>query len=235
MEGKLAVTINRRPIIIAVTVLCLVLLSSAAFATIAGTKHDFSTATSSEICVFCHTPHNSNPAGPLWNRAITEQTITMYSSPTIDAAQDSTLNMASLLCMSCHDGVNSTVSYGGNAVSTKHDLLVYNGQSPDVSSNPNCRNCHGDFYGDPAASWKRGVAGTDLRNDHPISILYPTALEDLEFNVPPNLLDGWVGGPKLYNGKIECGTCHEVHSTAIIPFLRMSNNGSALCLTCHLK
>lgn len=224
---------NLKISVITATILCLALQSLAT--PIAGSKHDFSTASSPEVCVFCHTPHGGNNAGPLWNRAITQQPITMYSSTTMDSVQDPTLNMASLLCMSCHDGVNSSVSYGGNTVSTKHDLLVYNGRSPDISSSPNCANCHGDYYGGTAPSWSRGVAGVDLTDDHPISIHYPLAAEDPGFNTPPSASDGWELGPKLYNGKIECGTCHNVHNPAITPFLRMNNNGSKLCLACHIK
>lgn len=55
--------------------------------TIVGSKHDLGsgnfygnfagTADTSEICVFCHTPHNANNLGemygaPLWNRRLTD-------------------------------------------------------------------------------------------------------------------------------------------------------------------
>jgi len=34
---------------------------------------------------------------------------------------------------------------------------------------------------------------------------------------------------------VECATCHDPHSSANPTFLRISNAGSAVCLTCHIK
>ncbi|MDU0460676.1 MAG: hypothetical protein RW306_18250, partial [Geobacteraceae bacterium] len=36
-----------------------------------------------QICIFCHTPHNSNPQGPLWNRRDTSQVFARYTSNTL--------------------------------------------------------------------------------------------------------------------------------------------------------
>lgn len=76
--------------------------------------------------------------------------------------------------------------------------------------------------------------GTDLSNDHPIAVTYNTAL-DPAFNA---ILNGKVGVLPLYGAgknQVECGTCHNVHNNTIDPFLRATNTGSALCLTCHIK
>ena len=35
--------------------------------------------------------------------------------------------------------------------------------------------------------------------------------------------------------RVECASCHDPHSTANGTFLRRTNTGSALCLTCHVK
>lgn len=68
-----------------------------------------------EICVFCHTPHGANLAqagqAPLWNRLLPEDTsYTVYDSPNFDA-QDLTGTRrpkgVSLACLSCHDGTIS--------------------------------------------------------------------------------------------------------------------------------
>ena len=62
----------------AAAIVAMLLAPSASWATVAGTKHNFGllsaagvkSADSSEICVFCHTPHNADPQAPLWNRAM---------------------------------------------------------------------------------------------------------------------------------------------------------------------
>ena len=62
-----------------------------------------------EICIFCHTPHNANPAVPLWNHSmaagVNYQT---YTSSTM-AAQVGLPTGSTKLCLSCHDG---TVAIG---------------------------------------------------------------------------------------------------------------------------
>lgn len=214
-------------------------------ASVVGSRHDLSSAWTTEVCQFCHTPHHANPNipnAPLWNRAETTQTFTLYGSPTMNtspAQPGSTLSgpgVLSRFCLSCHDGVNATAVVHGNVVSTKHDLVKPPGAPmPDMTSYPNCERCHTDLYGNRRTL----VLGTDLANDHPIAMAYPTAAQDPDFKVPPDAQRGWGGASpndvKLFAGGIECGSCHIVHDPAIKPFLRKSNAGSALCLTCHKK
>jgi hypothetical protein len=82
------------------------------------TKHNLSSnpdimATgTTEICVFCHTPHGANlsasPDAPLWNRLIPDDTsYEVYESPTFDAQDFTGIHRpkgVSLACLSCHDG-----------------------------------------------------------------------------------------------------------------------------------
>ncbi|MCL4514926.1 MAG: cytochrome c3 family protein [Firmicutes bacterium] len=94
--------------------------TGSAVAGISATKHNLSVtgpgtvkATSeTQICVFCHTPHNASPATPLWNHAQSAQTYTLYNSTTM-ASTVGQPDGVSKLCLSCHDG---TVAVG--AVST---------------------------------------------------------------------------------------------------------------------
>ena len=53
--------------------------------TIRESRHDLSTENTANVCIFRHCPHNANPdvAAPLWNRAGTPQTFTVYTSDTI--------------------------------------------------------------------------------------------------------------------------------------------------------
>lgn len=202
-----------------------------------GTRHDLSTPGTPQVCEFCHTPHaaNTNIQAPLWNRAETTQTFTLYGSPTMNAAVGQPL-VSSRLCLSCHDGVNASTVVHGNTVSTKHDLVKPPGHpAPDMTSEPNCERCHANMYG----GTRKLILGTDLSNDHPISIPYPTPAQDPAFKTPTDAQKGWGGASpnevKLYAGYVECGSCHNVHSNDFAPFLRKSNVTSALCLTCHSK
>jgi len=81
------------------------------------TKHnltinpDVKATGTTEICVFCHTPHGANPAtvglAPLWNRNIPIDTsYGVYSSPNFDASgiDAGRPKGVSLACLSCHDG-----------------------------------------------------------------------------------------------------------------------------------
>lgn len=143
-------------------------------------------------------------------------------------------NGLSLACLSCHDGVN--------ADNDKHDLVNAPGPGgiPDTTSWPNCDRCHTWQGGGSSGSLSPSfIIGTNLGDDHPISMPYPTPAQDPQFNTPPNLQKGWGGNlpndVKLYSGKVECPSCHNVHDPNIVPFLRKSNSGSALCKTCHIK
>ncbi len=179
-------------------------------AQITGTKHDLSAKGwgSTETCVFCHVPHNATTglAAPLWNHAATAATFTLY-----DNTISSTLNATT-------------------------------GQPGGVSKL--CLSCHDgtvalDSFGTrTGTNFMPGSAklGTDLSNDHPISFLYDAALATADGGlVTPTSTSSVVTGIPLFSGKLECATCHNVHSNTNSPFLRTSNAASALCLKCHLK
>jgi hypothetical protein len=72
--------------------------------------------------------------------------------------------------------------------------------------------------------------GYDLRGDHPVGVevTQDSAIRDESFIIEAGL--------PLYNGKVECPTCHEVHGDlGFKPFLRLDPDNSALCSTCHIK
>jgi predicted CXXCH cytochrome family protein len=102
-----------------------------------------------------------------------------------------------------------------------------------------CLGCHDgvtapDVYASPHAISVAGQLG-DARlgtrglRSHPVGITYPVATEGY---YAAAALDA-VGLP-LDDGRIQCTTCHDAHNTHRHPhMLRMSNEGSRLCLTCH--
>jgi len=146
-------------------ILLVIIITKTATASILTTKHNLSasgpgsviTTETTRVCVFCHTPHNSNSEIPLWNKDSTTAVYTLYGSPTLDA----TVNQpdgTSRVCLSCHDG---TISVG--AV-----------KNPDITfSMANTNN--GRLTGS-------SNLGTDLTNDHPVSFV-PVVGD--EINNPP--------------------------------------------------
>ncbi len=193
-------------------------------AVITGSKHDFSSENwaANEICIVCHTPHNAiaSTDAPLWNHTYTSQSFTMYSNPnTIDGTIDASPNSTSKMCLSCHDGATAVDSYGG-ATGT---ILLNSTNFPGTRAN----------------------LGTGLGNDHPISISYTTstATADKELHDPATTsvtaLGGTIKAKMLYSDKVECSSCHDVHNSGSAStnghMLLLSNNASALCLTCHNK
>ena len=137
--------------------------SSSMAQSISGTPHDFSGRGwgSTELCIFCHAPHNTNStvaAAPLWNHAVTAQTFTMYASPTLQATMPSQPAGVSKLCLSCHDGI------------TAIDLFGTRTGSITISGGENL--------------------GTNLSNDHPIGFPYNAALVGLDsgLKTPPATL-----------------------------------------------
>ena len=206
---------------------------------IAGSKHDLSTNISQgsgQVCMYCHTPHNANSGlsdlnAPLWNRVVTRtKTFTTYTSATMTGTPGDPNQTISALCLGCHDGTLASGTVAGLIRSDKHDLINGPGFG-QTDFSPNCQRCHQDVYqGGAPRPWKLGL---DLSNDHPIAVSYPT-IPTARFKAPPDPQNGWPG-VKLFGGKVECATCHNVHDPSITPFLRKSNAGSALCLTCHSK
>ncbi len=105
--------------------------------------------------------------------------------------------------------------------------------------------------------------GTDLSNDHPIGMSYggggcpgvgavgaAGGCADPDFKAPQAGLGGMfqvgsttagakdamrIYGTTLASATVECASCHDPHTDAQNTFLRKSNAGSGVCLTCHTK
>jgi len=126
--------------------LLLTLFSSSAYAGIANTKHNLSVtgtgnikaSSEQEICIFCHTPHNSRPQTPLWNRASSGSVYTPYNSSTIFSSPGQPTG-ASMLCLSCHDG---TIALG-SVLSRNSDIVMNNGVTTYATGQDPDR--HGSF------------------------------------------------------------------------------------------
>jgi hypothetical protein len=245
--------------VVTVVLVALVVLSSLSFARvdkalIIGGYHDLRSTglggqetgvngPSYALCNYCHVAHKFagdaefgglGPQGAgilLWNHTLSSSTAyTAYASwtqqatdlvtlqPTGDKTVD--LNNPSIMCMSCHDG---TVALN----STYTGAIGSNGTLPTgMIINP-----------------------ADANKTHPVNFTYDAALAaNAGMRVPagPNGVD-FNGGPNyrapnavvpLFNGKMQCSTCHEPHTNTHLLFRNFNAvyTGGATgswCLYCH--
>lgn len=199
---------------------------------ITGSKHDFRTlawggGTNGQICIACHANHKADVSvvdAPLWNHTNSTVTYTLYSSATMDAGPLGQPSGLSKLCLSCHDGTVALDSFGG-ATGT-------------------------NFITNPAYSPKSNV-GTTLNDDHPIGFVFDATLatkdgalvspttSGVTIGSGTQTRTGTLAAMLLYNGKLECSSCHDVHNTFTddggAKLVKISLAGSKLCLTCHKK
>lgn len=222
-----------RTFLIAATFLCFAQVRL--FAHIAGTAHDFSNNPSvltshnnvqyqgmnvvagPEICHICHVPHNGRSTiVPLWRGGMQSayRNYTPYSSATLNATVNQPL-APTLGCLSCHDG-----SIAQNSGETS------------------CNSCH---------HWAKGGPSTNLSPNHPVSFTYDSALAQKNGTLhdPKSVVVASLGGKTinegmLYQNRLECTSCHDVHATkgdsaTAKHLLLVNNNGDKLCLTCHNK
>ncbi len=184
------------------------------FSQITGTAHDFSGQGwgTTEICQPCHTPHNADASiadAPLWNHETTTTVFTLYTSSTLDAADLIQPDASSKLCLSCHDGTVALENFGGTTTGTNF-----------IST---------------------GDLGTTLTDDHPISFTYNTALATADGGLfdpatATTALGGTISNDLLIGGKLQCASCHDVHNEYNnTSLLKIDNDASVLCLTCHDK
>lgn len=226
--------------VIAVILVAAGITSDVNAGTIKNSKHDLSFILDKmlnsyndydQICVYCHTPHNATINVPLWNRSNPSGGFLMYtSSMTMNSKPSSIPSQVSLLCLSCHDGTvavdaitNKPPAY---TTATRHRKM-----SSDSGDPTSCAACHNGVI---ESDHRKSYFGKNLTNDHPISMAYPTVAQDPDFAIPSDPKKGW-NNVKLYDGKVECASCHNVHDPGIVPFLRTTNKGSILCLKCHTK
>lgn len=236
-----------------------------------------------EVCVYCHTPHGANQqtTAPLWNRTMVSTTFTVYNNPTMLGRPITQPGVNSLVCLSCHDGTTAVDSiinipgsgrYNASQETTVSQTFLSSWKlegkpgplTPGHAGIQTCTDrCHNStiFSVRTNLQFDVFVIGTDLTNDHPVGVQYPTSFgADVDFKMPTGELAGKMqffdnnqnGRPdtnevRMYGGgagyEVECASCHDPHgvpsagpgSTFNPSFLRVSNTGSALCLACHTK
>ena len=238
----------------------IVLASSSAFAVgvvgtgIKGSAHDlqgdygtYGNQGSDQICVYCHTPHNSVKNVPLWNRSNPSGSpFELYNSVTLStAAKGSSLTSENIstFCLSCHDGVTKLGAF------VNDPLKATDTQRAGADN----KNTIANFAGVPVNNGTGYAAlatdGQSLKNDHPIGFSYSDAVTQVAAGAGSNgvrlhtaseVMTTYGGnvqnGQAFYgaNQSMECASCHLVHNPGVSGnFLRIENDGSKLCLACH--
>lgn len=160
-----------------------------------------------QVCVFCHTPHNALPQTPLWNRHGSTAHYRIYQSTTLDARVDQPSG-ESKMCLSCHDG-----SLALGAVLSRPELHPLATTPRTIPPGPN------DLT-------------SDLSDDHPIGFRYDRALATADRQLrTPEVVSREL--PLGRHGEMHCTTCHDPHNNSEGNFLRITDRQGALCLTCH--
>ncbi len=160
-----------------------------------------------EICIFCHTPHNGAPQTPLWNRENPRTHYRIYRSSTTDARIDQPTG-PSKMCLSCHDGSMAL----GNVLSRPltHPIMMTARTIPPGTAD----------------------LSNDLSDDHPIGFRYDRALSNADPQIrPPEVISSKL--PLGTHQEMHCTTCHDPHNNERGDFLRISDQMSTMCITCH--
>jgi len=237
--------------------LTLVSMSSVAMAGIATTKHNLGstgnynfTKATTEICVFCHTPHgaDSSAAAPLWNRTLSTATYQTYASlgtSTFDA-KDNQPGGVSLACLSCHDGtqaMNTVINSPGSGTTRDVNMTKLGNKIVADGVAGTCieagiASCGGfkEFNMMSQVAAEMIYLSTDLRNDHPISIQYAGAwgthasydanddfFAALEATGPTN-------GPVYF---LETGAAGSGKQKTDLPLYNGVDGAMVECATCH--
>lgn len=194
---------------------------------VAATRHNLSVSGPGEIksqqetqvCKFCHIPHNAVGPRPLWGHALSA--VQQYQVPEMRDTRGARVpapqpDGSSRLCLSCHDG---TVALGD----------VGRARIPMAGA-------------DRLGPGQRGFLGTDLSGSHPISFVVPDGIPGesrVDMGLKPLGVIQSSGRVRLdAEGKMQCTTCHDPHSDAFyqagrVPHFWVDSTLEGVCLTCH--
>jgi len=253
---------KRNGIIVLLFLFIIILTAKAASSgSVVNTKHNLSTSGTgsmksdvlplggtSQICIFCHTPHSGASDAPLWNKTystsiykpytsdIMSWLVGTYSYPAIESPSGGSgvaQHVKTRICLSCHDGTIAlgqlrNLPFEGGGSKLTSDIAMKNtilGMMPSTST---------------------GFIGVDLRDDHPVSVPYdPTKDPELLTinggskiwlygydNVLKIVTRTHASGADKY---VECTSCHNAHDNQYGNFLVDTNQYSAICTACHTK
>ena len=216
-----------------------------------------------EVCLPCHTPHGmpDTTVGKLWNHAMNPAAnYKLYGSGT---SYLTTIDEVSRKCLGCHDGTIAVDSFGGHTgthgvipagyvVGAGSDLthdhpidVQYNASSnytltasaPDpitgvVTYTPTWSTSSRN--NDPSTFTITGYT-SQLWGPKPYTV---TALSAISFYTPTGatttVSDSSGHSATVSSKYVYCRSCHDPHNNQYA-FMRVPNDGSQVCLTCHNK
>ncbi len=194
----------------------------------------------SEICVFCHTPHHSNTSlsnVPIWNRTNSSAATYVAYGATLGGSTVGAPGSTTLACLSCHDGVTTFDNLanrpgkGTGALGAGFNMWEVNANGVTVG-----------IVSNKMTSSRLNI-GTSLSNDHPVSVAYAsdgraslrptsTVISSVDVaaglassaatfdggNLTKNLwaVKGYINAGATINdllrgGNVECSSCHDPH------------------------
>lgn len=200
--------------------------------------------TAEEVCVFCHTPtlgagqvgRSTSAAKPEWQLSLAgDHSYVIYDDiGRLQFGDKPAVGSQSIACLSCHD---ATQALSVVSAATDHPFGIpyrgfsrgrerLSGEKVDSKDTPSKAAVHLkalDEFRVPSQGWvdnravwwvsSNGLSAQRNRTDLPLYARQGAAGE-----VP----------------YVECSSCHDPHIANKL-FLRVSNEGSRLCLTCHDK
>ena len=174
-----------------------------------------------EVCKFCHIPHDAVVPHPLWGHALSnaEYRVPDITSPSGGTRPAPQPNGASRLCLSCHDGTVALGDVGGGPIAMAGAQRLTPGRP--------------------------GYIGTDLSGSHPISFVVPDASgssgpsDGRDMGLRP--LSSITSDPDVRldaQGRMQCTTCHDPHSDRYyekgkVPHFWVKPTVQEVCITCH--
>lgn len=189
---------------------------------------------SREICAFCHFPQGGSAQAPGWVRNGNGNGTAFKTFPTLGISQpledgSSDVGNLSLACLSCHDGTQALsipVAHrdGSHPVAVPYAFGRYRRQwttdSVEVSMNQRVLD---DGYPMPEV---------DFVNRNAVWWVETGEIGRQKSDLQLYSRRDRISGTEI--PFVECSTCHDPHGDQPL-FLRISNDRSAICLTCHQR
>ncbi len=254
MIGSL--TVRSRNLLVAALLGLATLASVGAYADVRETRHNLirsgdKSVDEKQVCTFCHTPVielGKIPEGdardlvPKWQRSLgTGFAYTIYDDIGRLGLGKASVGSQSVACLSCHDSAQAFevgrtsaehpfgVAYRG---ATKNNRAIGPALAADETRAPFRSAMHLLALDDFRDASQGTIEGRSIwwvsRNEASVR----RSRGDLPLYGRAS--GGGEDGQGMVVPFIECSSCHDPHASSA-SFLRVSNAGSQLCLTCHTK